>query len=113
MHHNIILRLAMGLTGLLVALSLGFAWGVSERERRFATRNTTEGTMYSESAATATYDKRCSACHVPEQTAKWAARQAAPTREVVVFNFLQQHGKASEAENRLIARFLAEKASGS
>ena len=113
MHHNIILRFAMGLTGLLVVLCLGFAWGVTERERRFAARDTAEGATYSESAAAATYHKRCSTCHVPEQTANWVARQPAPTREVVVFDFLQQHGKASEAENRLIARLLADKASGS
>jgi hypothetical protein len=113
MHHNIILRFAMGLTGLLIALSLGFAWGVSERERKFAARDNTEGSMYSESAAAATYQKHCSTCHVLEQTANWVARQPAPTREVVVFDFLQHHGKASEEENRLIAHFLAEKTSGS
>ena len=113
MHHNIILRLAMGLTGLLIALCLGFAWGITERERRFAARDSTEGTAYSESAAVAMYQQRCGSCHVLEQTANWVARQPAPTREVVVFDFLQQHGKASEAENHLIARFLANKATGS
>ena len=55
----------------------------------------------------------CGSCHVLEQSANWVARQPASTREVVVFGFLQQHGKASEAENHLIARLLAEKASGS
>jgi hypothetical protein len=113
MHHNIILRLAMGLTGLLIALCLGFAWGITERERRFAARDTAEGTMYSESAATAAYHNRCGTCHAPDQPANWAARQSARTREAVVFDFLQQHGKASEAENRLIAHLLAEKVSGS
>ena len=113
MHHNIILRLAMGLTGLLIALCLGFAWGITDREGRFAARDATECTLYSESAAAAAYQQRCATCHVPEQPANWVVRQPASTREVVVFNFLQQHGKASEAENHLIARLLAEKASGS
>ena len=113
MHHNIILRLAMGLTGLLIALCLGFAWGITDREGRFAARDATEGTLYSESAAAAVYQQRCATCHVPEQPANWVARQPTPTREVVVFNFLQQHGKASEPDNRLIARFLTQKASGS
>ena len=113
MHRIIILRFAMGLVALLIAASLGFAWGVSERERRFAVRGTDAGAMYSESGAAAAYEKRCGTCHAPEQPAKWAARQPAPTREIAIFNFLQQHGKAPEADNRLIARFLSKNASGS
>jgi len=113
MHHTIILRFAIGLVALLIAASLGFAWSVSERERRFAVRGTDAGPVYSESGAVAVYKKRCGTCHAPEQPANWAARQSAPTREIAVFNFLQQHGKAPEADNRLIARFLAKNASGS
>jgi len=110
MHHNIILRLAIGLTGLLIAVSLGFALAMSGREPGVAARDA-EGDTYSESAAATAYQKRCGTCHELEQTAKWVARQPAPTREAEVFKFLQQHGKAPEAENRLIARFLANNAS--
>jgi len=112
MHHNIILRLAIGLTGLLIAVSLGFALAVSGRERRFAAQNL-EGAVYSEGAAAAAYQQRCGQCHAPEQPLNWVARQPAPTREAEVFKFLQQHGKSPEAENRLIARFLANKAAKS
>lgn len=112
MHHNIILRLAIGLAGLLLVVSLGFALAVSGSERRLAARGAQDA-VYSESAAAAAYEKRCGTCHTLEQTVNWVARQPARTREAEVFTFLQQHGKAREAENRLIARFLANNASGS
>lgn len=112
MHHNIILRLALGLTGLLIVVSLGFALAVSGSGRRLAAANA-ENAVYSESAVAPAYAKRCSPCHTLEQTVSWVARQPAATREAEVFKFLQQHGKAPEAENRLIARFLANKAPGS
>jgi len=113
MHHNITLRFAIGLIGLLIACSLAFAWAVNQREQRFAAGAAAERMVYSQSAAAAAYEKRCSACHVPEQTANWVARRPASTREGDVFEFLQQHGRASEVENRMIARLLAENASGS
>lgn len=110
MHHNIILRLAIGLTGLLLVVSLGFALAVSGSARRFAARGAQDA-MYSESAAAAAYGKRCGTCHTLQQTENWVARQPARAREAEVFRFLQQHGKAREAENRLIARFLTNRAS--
>jgi|SRR3974390_45429 len=113
MHHNIILRFAMGLTALLIVLSLGFAWGVRGREQRFAAREPVHESVYTETQAAAAYRERCAGCHPRHEPAAWAARQPAPAREASVLSLLQQHGKASEAENRLIARYLAQQASGS
>jgi hypothetical protein len=110
MHHKIILRLAVGLVALLIVASLGFAWGVTGRERRLAEHGGQTNVIYTESAGAAAYEQRCGACHAPEQPASWVARQPAATREIDLFNFLQQHGKAPESENRLIARFFAQSA---
>ncbi|HUO91929.1 MAG TPA: hypothetical protein VMU22_03365 [Rhizomicrobium sp.] len=110
MHHNIVLRLAIGLTGLLIAVAFAFAWGLGERNQNVPAPGTIQGAASSENAAAATFHARCGSCHALAQPEGWAARQPATAREAAVFNFLQQHGKASEAENRLLARFLAEKA---
>ena len=113
MHHNIILRFAIGLIALLIACSLAFAWAVNQREQRFAARDSARSVVSNESAAAAAFDKRCRACHALDQVVTWVAQRPSATREVDVFDFLQQHQRAPEPENRLFARYLADRASGS
>lgn len=107
MHHRIILRFALALMALLIAMSLQFAWAATRYERAFAASNDVRGAAYAEGAAMAAYDQRCRLCHSREETANWVSQQPAGTRESRTFEFLQQHGKAPEADNRLIAHYLA------
>jgi cytochrome c553 len=111
-HHSIILRFAIALTVLLVVVSFAFAWAVSHREQKFAARASAADVAYSDTEAVAAYVKRCSACHVVEQMESWLAARPADQREAALFGFLQQHGKAPEAENHVIATYLAAKAPG-
>jgi len=112
MHHNVILRLAMGLIVVLVCASVAFAWAVNQREQRLAARDALRPSPYSDTSAEAAYEQRCTECHAPQQIADWVARRPASTRETDVLDFLRSHGRAPEAENRLIARLLAQRASG-
>jgi hypothetical protein len=57
--------------------------------------------------ATALYDRKCAKCHEPEEVPTWVAQQPADSREAAVFEFLQKHRKATEAENRLLAAYYA------
>jgi hypothetical protein len=125
--HSIIVRVAWGLSAFLVLTAIAFAWAVNYRERNYAAliaeaersapqpapaaggADAAGAAAPSAEAARAAFDKRCAKCHEPEEMSEWVATLPRDGTEAAALEFLQQHKKAPEAENRVVAAHLAER----
>jgi mono/diheme cytochrome c family protein len=111
MHHRIIRRAAIGLTTVLVFIALAFGWGTLFREQRLAARDAPAGepAPYDPAAAAAAYEERCTMCHGPARDNDgWMAGTPSERLEAAFAEFLAGHAKAPAAENRILAKYLAE-----
>lgn len=104
MHHVIVTRVSTVLCLMLVGCILGFALltdrGVPVREGRAPT-----------DSGAALFETHCGRCHGVGELA--AALQAAPDRAARLrewTDFLEEHGRAGAAQDRVILEFLAERA---
>jgi hypothetical protein len=120
--HSIILRAAWALSLFLVVAAGAFAWAANQRERHYeqliaqaaaeaeraqATAGAAAPAALGTAGAVAAYEKRCARCHDPEEVPAWVATQPVDGREAAVLAFLAEHGKAPEAENRVLAAYFA------
>ena len=114
MSHRIILRVAIGLTLLLVLAALAFSVATSQRERRLAARTASPVTAsampasYDAKLAAASFESRCTKCHEMEEMHEWLAANAGGDRPARLLAFLKTHKKAPDAESEAIARYLSE-----
>jgi cytochrome c553 len=129
MQHTIIIRMAWVVTFLLIAAAAAFAWGATFKERQYAAAAATlgppapaaapapDGTLASTGSAArsdgsglAAFEKRCAKCHEPSDVSEWQSAEPGNSRDPALFEFLQKHRKAPDAENRAIADYFASQA---
>jgi hypothetical protein len=110
MQHRIIFRAAIGLTTVLVVIALAFGWGTLFREQRLAASEAAAGEAapYDPAAAAAAYEERCTMCHGAAEDNEWMDDTPNERLEEAFAEFLGGHAKAPPAENRMIAKHLAE-----
>ena len=118
MSHRNIRRVAIALTVFFVLVALGFAWSASTRDAALEAR--LHAAVSAASGASApggggatpgaagleSFEKRCARCHDPEDVTAWASKQPGDQCEAL-HEFLQQHRRAPEDENRSIAALFA------
>jgi mono/diheme cytochrome c family protein len=111
MQHRIIFRAAIGLTTVLVVIALAFGWGTLFREQRLAASEAAAGepAPYDPAAAAAAYEERCTTCHGAAKDNDWMDDTPTERLEAAFAEFLAGHAKAPAVENRIIAKYLAER----
>jgi len=101
MHHVIVRHVALAVCGVLTAAALLFGWVTSGRPGAAAP---------AEHAAppegSALFYARCGHCHTAAGLAAAMRPAGRPPRDWMAF--LEQHGQASAAENRLIHAYLTQ-----
>ena len=131
MQHTIIIRMAWAVTCLLIAAAAAFAWGANFKERQYeATAATlalpahtaasadgaqapdggadpTGSAARSDEDGQAAFEKRCAKCHETSDVSEWRLAQPGNGRDAALFDFLQKHHKAPEADNRAIVDHFA------
>jgi hypothetical protein len=134
MQHTIIIRRAWVVTFLLIAAAAAFAWGANFKERQYEAAAATlgppapaaapadgtqapDGTLASTGSAArsdgsglAAFEKRCAKCHEPSDVSEWQSAEPGSSRAPALFEFLQKHRKAPDAENHAIADYFASQA---
>jgi hypothetical protein len=125
MSHRNIRRIAISLTVFFVLVALGFAWSASTRDAALEARlaaavsaasgpsapggggaASSGGGAAPGAAGMKSFEKRCARCHEPEHVTAWVSKQPGDQCEAL-HEFLRQHRKAPEEENRGIAALFA------
>ena len=103
MRHVIVSRVAFALAGVLVASAAAFVW-LAERPPAAAPPAATYESPVADGAAL--FAKSCSSCHTPDTLRPQPGADVDAARQALE-SFLRTHGETSNAEDRLIAEFLA------
>jgi len=118
MSHRLILRVAIGLTVFLGLVALAFAWSAGVHDARLNAAIASAGGAPSGNDESATppsggeiFERRCRRCHSTEAVAAWTSRQSGNQCDAL-YEFLQKHRMAPQAENRVIALKFAPGCSG-
>lgn len=95
-------RVALALTLLLAAASLGFAWSVQAPSRRVGARAS------SERSGAESFRQACTRCHDAEELALQQRTSKEPVRAALeLLRFLEGHGSTDASEDRAIVEYLA------
>jgi len=118
MSHRLILHVAIGLTVFLGLVALAFAWSASVHDARLNAAIASAGGARSGNdestkgpSGSEIFQKRCVRCHSTDAVAAWTSRQSGNQCDAL-YDFLQKHRMAPQAENRVIAVKFAPGCSG-